>query len=468
MPKREDAYKKSLRYSVWDGSFYSAMVSFGISFFSAFAVFLRATANEVAIIGSLPQALGSLFQLYATKLLRFVDSRKRFIILGASAEVFMYVPIILVYFLGTFKIPYLIAFVSLYYIFSMMINPVWSSWMGDLVPEKRRGSYFGMRNKITGLVSFITFLLAGYLLQQFSSSNSHQYLGFVLLFILAIVSRIASIYFLSLKFEPEFKIDEKAQFSFAAFLKHARQTNFGLFTLYMGFMNLAVYIASPFITAYMLSDLHMSYWTYTLITAASLIVKFLAMPVWGRIADRYGSIHVLTVSGFLIPIVPLLWVFSADFWYLMAIQVFSGFVWAGFEIASFDFIFDSTSKEKRVTCVAYYNLVTGVMLFAGALIGALAMKYNIFSWSGYVVIFALSFFARYLVSFLFLPRLREIRHVRRITYHELLMKAIFTMPSMGLIQNVVVFATHEIDHLKEKVKIRKSTRDYFQREWYRR
>ncbi|MBU0461069.1 MAG: hypothetical protein KJ574_00625, partial [Nanoarchaeota archaeon] len=61
--------------------------------------------------------------------------------------------------------------------------------------------------------------------------------------------------------------------------------------------------------------------------------------------------------------VPILWIFSTDIWYLILIQAYSGFVWAGFEISSFDYIFDSTTHQKRTTCVAYYNVMTGVMIF---------------------------------------------------------------------------------------------------------
>src|SRR3989344_2140532 len=75
----EKKIKKSLKYSIWDGSFASAMVGFGESFFSAFAIFLKASNFQISLLGSLPRAMGSFVQLYSSKLLKIFGTRKRFL-----------------------------------------------------------------------------------------------------------------------------------------------------------------------------------------------------------------------------------------------------------------------------------------------------------------------------------------------------------------------------------------------------
>ena len=70
MESKEDKVKKSLKYSVLDGTFNSIKIGFGESFFQAFAIFLKANSLQIGILGSLPQALGSLFQLFSHKLLK--------------------------------------------------------------------------------------------------------------------------------------------------------------------------------------------------------------------------------------------------------------------------------------------------------------------------------------------------------------------------------------------------------------
>ncbi|MFH0979002.1 MAG: MFS transporter [Candidatus Woesearchaeota archaeon] len=436
MAEEDDKIKKSLRYSILDGSFYSAMVGFGESFFAAFAVMMKATSVQLGMLDALPKSLGSLSQLFSNRLVKYFKSRKRFVYISALLEGLMYIPIALIFFLGTFRIYYLIFFVCIYWTLGLILNPAWSSWMGDLVSDKERGAYFGKRNKIAGLTTFFTFLAGGYLLQAFSTSETMEYIGFAVLFGLALGSRILSVIMLTKKFEPEYKLVEEEQFSLWEFIKQAKRRNYGRFVLYLNVMNFAVYASSPFFTAYMLYDLKMNYLTFTIVTAASLIVKYLTMPIWGRFSDRFGTRKILSLTGFLMPLVPILWLFSAKVWYLLIIQAYSGFVWAGFELSSFNFTFDTTTPQKRATCVAYYNALNGIAIFTGAMFGSFIVKYNHVFWSKYMLIFLLSGLIRYCASFIFVPKLREVRPVEPIAYHSLLFKISTTGAAEGLIREI--------------------------------
>src|SRR3989344_5581873 len=169
--KNDERIRKSLRYSILDGAFYAAMVGFGETFFQAFAVFLKATNTQLGLLGSLPQTLGSLSQLLSNRLIKFFRTRKRLICTSVLLEALIFIPIALVFFFGTLRVYHLIFFVSLYWILGMILVPAWSSWMGDLVDERKRGDYFGRRNRISGMVVLITFLVGGYILQRFGDGD---------------------------------------------------------------------------------------------------------------------------------------------------------------------------------------------------------------------------------------------------------------------------------------------------------
>lgn len=451
--RANDRVKKSLWCSIMDGSFYSAMVGFGESFFSAFAVFLGATSMQLGLLGSLPQTLGSVSQLFSNKILEmFGNSRKRFICINAFLTALLYIPIALVYFFGTLRVYHLIIFICIYWILNAILGPAWNSWMGDLVDENKRGAYFGRRNKIAGFVSFVSLLLGGYILQQFGKGTHEEYYGFVIIFALAFVSRIFSFIYLSKQYEPKYTRKKKAEFSFVEFIRRARFTNYGLFVIYLSIMNFGVYFSGPFFAAYMLYDLKLTYMQFTIVTATALIVKFLLMPIWGKACDRYGTKKVLTLSGILMPLTPMLWIFSHNFWYLIAIQAYSGFVWAGFEISSFNFIFDTTTPEKRATCVAYYNVLSGIAIFSGAMLGGLVAKYNHVFWSSFLLVFLLSGMIRYMASFYFLPKLKEVREVKRISNKNLLLTVVTSMPTMGLVYGATTFTVEKEKHVIHDVK----------------
>jgi MFS family permease len=436
MDKKEDKVKKSLKYSIVDGAFYSSMVGFGESFFSAFAVFLKATNFQLGILGSLPQTVGSISQLFSNRLIRYFNSRKRFVCASVFLEALMYIPIALVYFFGTMRVWHLILFLCMYWTFGMIVSPAWSSWMGDLVSEKERGRYFGDRNRIAGLVWFVTLLIGGYILQEYSHGMRNGYIGFAIIFMIAFISRVISFIYLSKKYEPVYKQVPEADFTFIDFLKQARSRNYGRFVLFLCSMNFAVYIAGPFFTAYMLNDLKMDYMTFTIVTAASIIAKYAAMPYWGRLADKYGTRKLLVMSSFLMPLCPLLWIFSTNILYLIIIEIYGGIAWAAFEISSFDFIFDATTPQKRATCVSYFNVLNGIFIFIGGLTGALIVKYNTLFWSKYHLVFILSFAARYLATAFFVQKLKEVRKVEEISYPRLLFRTIPIGPVVNTIHKM--------------------------------
>jgi len=435
--KKEQKIKDSLRYSILDGIFYSSMVGFGESFFSAFAVFLNATSFQIGLIGSLPQMLGSLSQLYSNKLMERIKSRKRLVSLGAVLQGIMYIPVILTYFFGELRVFHLILFVSLYWVFSAIVSPAWNSWMGDLVPENERGSYFGRRNKLAGFASYIGFVLGGFVLQRISHANRDVFIGFIAIFSIALVSRMVSVSYVLKKYEPRYSLHKKLQFSFLDFIKKAGYNNYGLFTIFLSLMNFATYIAAPYFAAYMLNDLRFDYLTFTVVSTMSLLVKYISMPIWGKASDRFGAIKVLSLTGFFVPTVAILWIFSRNFWYLLAIQAWSGFIWAGFELSSFKFIYDTTTPEKRATCVAYYNVMNGTGMFLGALLGSFLLGFNTFFWSDYLFIFMLSTFARFIPAILFIPKLKEVRKVEDVKYHELFFNVLTTMPTIGIIYDLI-------------------------------
>lgn len=438
----DDQVKKSLRYSILDGTFSAAMIGFGESFFIAFAIFLKADNIQIGLLGSLPQAMGSLVQIFSDRLIHFFNSRKRVVTLSALLQSLMYVPIALVFFFGTYRVYHLIAFITLYWIFGMILSPAWNSWLGDLTNEEERGAYFGRRNKITGFSTFISFSVAGFILQKFTGNETYQFIGFSVIFLSALASRIISFVFLLEQYEPYYTKRPQDHFSFADFLRQARHTNFGLFVLYLSLMNFSVSIASPFFTAYMLRDLHMSYMTYTVIHATAIIVKLAAFPVWGRTADAFGSRRVLSLTGFLIPLVPFLWFFSGDPYYLFCVQVYSGFIWGGFEMSSFNFIFDTTTPQKRATCIAYHNMIHGMALIVGAMLGGVIIRYNTVFRSQYLLVFLISAVLRFSASSFFIPKIREVRDVEKIAYPRLLMKVVSTMPTIGLIYHLIPLKRH--------------------------
>jgi hypothetical protein len=119
--------QKSLKYSLYDGIFYSIMLGFGESFFQAFGIFLKAGNIELGLLSSMPIALGSLSQLLSNRFIILFKSRKKLVSKSALLHGLMYLPIALVFFLGNTSVYFLIFFSCCYGVFGMILGPAWNS-----------------------------------------------------------------------------------------------------------------------------------------------------------------------------------------------------------------------------------------------------------------------------------------------------------------------------------------------------
>ena len=157
---------ESLRHSVYDGMAYSAMAGGGETYFTAFALFLRVTAGQVALLSTLPALIGSLAQLLSVWLEKRLHHRKTVVLAGALCQACIWLPLALlaVYPPHSSVAISLILLFTLYYGAGHLTLPAWTSLMGDLVPVRRRSRYFAHRTSLTNMVSFIAQVLAGYIL----------------------------------------------------------------------------------------------------------------------------------------------------------------------------------------------------------------------------------------------------------------------------------------------------------------
>ena len=422
----EDKIKKSIRYSTLDGIFASIMLGLSENFITPYALAMKATVSQIGVLASLPNLIGNISQLATAAVVDRLGSRMALIKPCVLLHAFMWIPIILApYMIPQNTVACLIAFVAVYAFLSNFDLPAWSSLMADHVPEGKRGSFFGWRNRFLGFINFGTALLAGLTLNFFRGS---PLLGFTIIFSVAFIARLISWNFLRKMYEPPLVIKDEHRFTFAQFVRRMKVSNFGRFVIFASCMSFSVNIVSPFFSVYMLNDLRFDYLSYTVITLAATLTSLSATRIWGVHADSVGTRRVLRLTSAFVPIVPLLWVLSHNKIYLVMIQVFAGFFWSGFNLCVANFIFDAVTPEKRTRCIAYFNAINGSAVCLGALLGGFLVKYlpPVF---GYKIL-ALALISVVLRSFsvLLMSRVKEVRPVNKVSSLELFYSVIGIRP----------------------------------------
>ncbi|MCM8756775.1 MAG: MFS transporter [Candidatus Omnitrophica bacterium] len=428
---KDNRIRKSLNYSFIDGVFATAMSGFTQDYFTPFLLILGGSIREVGALSALPNFFASLVQVYTPDFTYWLRSRKKMINIFVFLQAMVLLLIGIVGLRAKLTPWFFIFLVILFTSFGALATPAWSSLIADLVPQEKRGEYFGWRNRTLGFIGLGATFLAGYFLHLMKNFNI--FLGFAIVFICAFLFRFTSWYFLRKMVEPPLEYKRELFFSLFDFLARIRESNFARFVLFVAMMNFSVNLASPFFVVLMIKELGFSYLKYTFIVITATLTMQLVMKRWGKHADRVGNLKVIKLVSPFIGLIPLLWVVNHHPLFLVFAQIFSGFIWAGFNLCTTNFIYDAVMPEKRVRCIAYFNVINGLAICLGALLGGFILKWlpTLF---GYQIlpIFVISSILRFFVGLYLPPKLKEVRPIEKVSSWQLFSSVIGIKPLLGI------------------------------------
>ncbi len=414
--EHEDKVKKSLKASTTEGMFNGSSTSITTTFITPFALELGARDSDIGLLSAVQNFMNTLSQIPGAKLTQYMPRKSIWMISQLTSKMFFWIPIMLLPFIDIDnKITLLIAMMGLIAFFAGLRSPAWSSMMGDLVPMNIRGKYFGNRNMITGVASIIATLISGWIVIVY---------GFSVVFFLSVLLSAISIVFFVQMYEPPVKkiFHYKHRFEFnprhwATSIRINKPLV--IFTAYLFFMYLAVEIASPFYTVYMIRDLNIDYFWFSALTILGAAIRIVSFKHWGKLEDKFGSRNIVLVTGFFGCFTPFLWLFVSNIQEIALVKIFDGFVWAGFDLVVFNYLLDITPADKRPQYVANHNFFVGIGVTIGGLMGAFLVHIlassSFMLWSGIQLIFLISFIMRLLVLSV-LSHVREIEINRRKLY----------------------------------------------------
>jgi len=436
---------------VKEGSAASVSTSLGLSYFSQFALVMNATSSQVGILHALASLLPSLVQIKASKLIEKY-SRRKIVLWGLAIQILLWIPIILTGVLHFLGVPYmvwaLVGLIGLFYVSSAIAHPAWFSWMGSLVPENERGRYFSRRNRAAGFFGLVAMVLGAFLLDYAKGLGStlgnvlgYTLLGFGILFAVAAVVRVWSWMLLARQYEPRLKIRKKDYFSFWQFLKRAPETPFGRFAIFRSVFGVAIAVGSPFWAVYMLRNLGFSYMWFMAITVSGIVFQLIFLPLLGKFSDRFGNARLMKFAATTMIFTPIAWIVSpfiggdlaVKIYLLIVPGVLGGFAWAGFNLATNNYVYDSVSQPKQGFGLSYMNVLIGLGTFIGAGIGSLIALINIQFMNVLLFIFLISAIGRLVVAYVGLGQLREVRHVKKFSSSFLIKEF---RPVQGIVREV--------------------------------
>jgi MFS family permease len=387
--------ESDLRAMTADGVAFSAMVGLGEAYVPAFA--LAAGLGEVVsgLVATVPMLAGACLQMVTPAAVRHLGSYRRWVVICARLQALSFVPLILGAAAGKVGLPWVGLATVAYWGFGMSTSPAWNAWVTSLVPLEIRAGFFARRAR-AAQAALLGGLVIGGLALQHGRSKGVELPVFAILFGAAMVSRLVSSGCLAAQSEARGLVASHRSFGSTAPWRRLRTAGSARVLAYLLGMQATTNIAAPYFTAYMLGPLELSYGGFMGLVAAAFAARVVVLPLLGHFAHRRSARNLLWLGGIGIVPLPVLWLVSHNFYYLLALQLFGGVAWGAIELATTLSFFEGIGESDRTSVLSVFNLVNAVAIAIGALAGAQLFTWLDGSASSYGWLFAISSAGRFL------------------------------------------------------------------------
>jgi MFS family permease len=393
------AVQRNLRWYFSDGVLATASDSIVITYISLFLLALGATRAQIGLLSSLSSMVAMLLLIPGAILAERWGKRKLLVLLsgGGVTRISYLLMALLPFFMGIGP-GAVFAVIALKVVadgFANMGVPAWTAITADVVPISSRGRYFGTRNLVMNIAGMVTIYLMGFLITRMPELQGYQ----LATGIAFIIGAGATFSFAQIKESSNTPVPSAslANYTPAAILRLFREDkNFLVYCLYAGLWNTSIMVAGPFFTPFQVEVLKSN---AEIIGVQSVITSLVGLPslrIFGRLADRWGARKVMLLNGFLIPILPVMWIFMRGPWDVVPVNIGTGIFWSGYGLASFNFLLEIVPPVQRERYTAIYQVIIMLGTTLGAALGGL-----IASLWGYQPLFIISGVGRMLATLVF-------------------------------------------------------------------
>jgi MFS family permease len=388
--------QRNLRNFWFDGFFAAGSDNIILTYLVLYLLALGATGSQIGLLSALSSLSAALVLLPGAALVERLGRRKSIILIAGGGVARG--AILLLIFLPLLKSQAAMVYTGI--ALSVLRDaaaylslPAWVSLTAAIIPLSWRGRYFASRNIAMGLAGMLIIYLMGELITRTAQPLGYQ-IALGIAFVLGLLSTFS---FARIQESPALPAEGGESLTLKALLKTlGAQPGFLALCLTAALWNFSLNVAGPFFNVYLVQGLQANAAVVGLVTIVSSLSGLPAQRFFGSLADRWGPRRVQLVTGLVIPVLPLAWVFITAPWQVIPVNILGGILWAGFSLAAFNFMLAYTPADQRARYTAIYQLIVMVALAAGAAVGS-----QIVSLWGYRAVFLCSAIGRLAAALLF-------------------------------------------------------------------
>jgi MFS family permease len=361
---------RGLRISVVEGLFATGHLALtGGMFLVGLALLLGATPFQIGLLAAIPSA-ATVFSLLSSPLVRRLGARRGLVVWtsGIGRALFaVLVPLLLLK--AGVGMGVLLAVVVGYNVLLSVANTSWNSWMSDLVPELRRGRFFGMRNAVLGAVAMALTYAGGRALDWFKTFNPEAGYGLAIGF--GVLCGLASTVLLARQPEPPLVPRPRVPFRERVF-GPLQEPQFRRLTVFMAVWFLTGTLASPFYLAHLIKNIEFPYTLVGVYAVVGGTTGILFQLAWGWIIDRFGPKPVTIICFALVGVMPLLWLVATSTFRLpiWIDGVLNGVAWTGANLGLLNMVLGiGDNPVRKESYFAIFSVVVGLATFVASMVG---------------------------------------------------------------------------------------------------
>ncbi len=343
------------------------------TFLSVFAVRLGASAPLMGFLTALPALVTSLFSIPASRIVERQKHRVPIILTAAALQRGGYLLVALMPF-ATFlrQAETLVLLAALVTLPTVVFNVAFTALLADVVPPDRRARVVSSRNLLLTLVSTVTSLIGGWVLELFQFPYNYQ--------LLFVVAALASL--LSLPHLRRLQVADTAPTPppsgpirrldrWRGTLRNLRQQKaFWRFASGTFLFHWGLYLPIPLYNLYRVRELDASDAWVGLLTVAFNLSGLLPYVFWGRQADKRGNRWVLLISTAGMSLYPSFTGLSTRVEPLLLASAWGGLFAPGFNIALFNALLENTPTEHRPSYIGIHATLINIAAFLAPLLGS--------------------------------------------------------------------------------------------------
>jgi len=278
--------------------------------------------------------------------------------------------------------------------FQSVTSPIWLDWMAALVPQHRRGPYFGLRNGICSVVGVLANLAGMWLLDHLGAPWNFQ-----VLFFLGVLFAWLGIFLYTRQHEPP--MHPKQVSLVQTYTEPLKDKNFVRFLLYAFYWQAAVMLGATYLFPYFLDHQKLTFTQLGIYQAIAALSSLIIGPIWGRVAMRVGNKAVLTITTIIAStLLPMTWLLMipGDPTFLFLSGFIDALAWSAINPALVNLALVTAPPEKRASYMAVMGLAQGMAGCLGAILawtlldlaGGFTFAIAGYEWTAYHWVFIIS------------------------------------------------------------------------------